>query len=117
MWRTNYIKDKILPYPQFLTILPNVDVLQMPDNIFIIVFLFLESGLSISLKQLNFCGTNYCLLRKTTDPLFFKDMQYNYETSQNIQAALQNNLILSLISNNAPNLYSVICNSTIKWKE
>ena len=36
---------------------------------------------------MNFCGTNYVLSSKTTEPLFFKVIQYDYKTFENVKPA------------------------------
>ena len=58
-----------------------------------IYFPILKSFIPLSLKQINFCGTNYGLLSTTTEVLcFFKAMQYCNKVFQNVRPALQNHI-------------------------
>ena len=80
------------------------------------LFPFLKH-LSLSLKQINPCGTHHYLSCKTTKPLYFSksySMVINFQTGKpKLQNHIAKNIWLrdlsSLISNKAPNLYSVIC--------
>ena len=60
---------------------------------FIFKFFLFEEISSLSLKQINFCSTNYGLSKQNYQAaVFFKVMQYGYETFRNIKPAVQNHI-------------------------
>ena len=82
----------------FLTISRNIDLFHTPNqNLYLLTFFSFEKVSSLSLKQVNFCGTNFNLSSKTTKPLcFFKFIQFGYETFQIVKQALENHIAKTL---------------------